>query len=135
MYPIQTKPILIRGGRVHDAVTPGAKAVDLLLQNGKIAAIGAGLTAPDGCETVDAAGLDIWPGFVDAHTHIGATRNLLYLSDGSLLVSIREGTRMLQHLRKLRLCVDVWYRNVCVETAEEIQLSEHRTFRRRRENQ
>ena len=72
---------------------------------------------------------------LDAHTHIGATRNLLYLSDGSLLVSIREGTRMLQHLRKLRLCVDVWYRNVCVETAEEIQLSEHRTFRRRRENQ
>lgn len=62
---------------------------------------------------------------LDAHTHIGATRNLLNLSDGTLLVSIREGTRLLQHLRKLRLRVDVWYGNVCVETAEQIQLSEY----------
>ena len=71
MQPVQTNPILIRGGRVHDAVTPEPKLVDLLLENGRIAAIGAGLAAPDGCEIVDAAGLDVWPGFVDAHTHIG----------------------------------------------------------------
>ena len=71
MQPVQTNPILIRGGRVHDAVTPEPKLVDLLLESGRIAAIGAGLAAPDGCEIVDAAGLDVWPGFVDAHTHIG----------------------------------------------------------------
>ena len=31
MQPVQTNPILIRGGRVHDAVTPEPKLVDLLL--------------------------------------------------------------------------------------------------------
>ena len=71
MQPVQTNPILIRGGRVHDAVTPEPKLVDLLLESGRITAIGAELAAPDGCEIVDAAGLDVWPGFVDAHTHIG----------------------------------------------------------------
>ena len=68
---MQTKPVLIRGGRVHDAVHPEPQAVDILLQDGKIAAMGANLDAPEGCEVVDASGLDVFPGFVDAHSHIG----------------------------------------------------------------
>ena len=31
---MQTKPVLIRGGRVHDAVHPEPQAVDILLQDG-----------------------------------------------------------------------------------------------------
>ena len=68
---MQTKPVLIRGGRVHDAVHPDPQNIDLLLQDGKIAAMGADLDAPEGCQVVDASGLDVFPGFVDAHTHIG----------------------------------------------------------------
>lgn len=68
---MQTKPVLIRGGRVHDAVHPEPQAVDILLKDGKIAAMGANLDAPEGCEIVDASGLDVFPGFVDAHSHIG----------------------------------------------------------------
>lgn len=68
---MQTKPVLIRGGRVHDAVHPEPQAVDILLKDGKIAAMGANLDAPEGCEVVDASGLDVFPGFVDAHSHIG----------------------------------------------------------------
>lgn len=62
---------LIRGGLVHDAVHRGAYIADILLAGGKIAAIGTDLTAPADAEIFDADGLDVYPGFVDAHTHIG----------------------------------------------------------------
>ncbi len=71
MQPAQKNPVVIRGGLVYDAVSREPRQVDLLLENGKIAAIGTGLALPDGCEVVDAAGLRVYPGFVDAHTHIG----------------------------------------------------------------
>lgn len=71
MQPTQKTPVVIRGGLVYDAVSREPRQVDLLLENGKIAAIGTGLVLPDGCEVVDAAGLRVYPGFVDAHTHIG----------------------------------------------------------------
>lgn len=71
MKPAQTHPVLIRGGLVHDAVRPEPRHVDVLLADGRIAAIGEGLVAPEGCEVVDAAGLEVYPGFVDAHSHIG----------------------------------------------------------------
>lgn len=62
---------LIRGGLIHDAVHRGAYIADILLAGGKIAGIGTNLTAPADAEIFDADGLDVYPGFVDAHTHIG----------------------------------------------------------------
>lgn len=62
---------LIKNGLIHDAVHRGAYIADILLAGGKIAAIGTDLTAPAGAEIFDADGLDVYPGFVDAHTHIG----------------------------------------------------------------
>lgn len=61
--------ILIQNGTVFDAVHREPQQVDILVDNGKIAAIGKNLTAD--CETIDAAGLNIYPGFVEAHCHIG----------------------------------------------------------------
>mgnify|MGYP002668360134 FL=1 len=62
---------LIRGGLVHDAVHRDACKADILLADGKIAAIGTDLTAPADAVVFDADGLDVFPGFVDAHSHIG----------------------------------------------------------------
>lgn len=62
---------LIRGGLIHDAVHRDACKADILLADGKIAAIGTDLTAPANAVIFDADGLDVFPGFVDAHTHIG----------------------------------------------------------------
>lgn len=62
---------LIRGGLVHDAVHRDACKADILLADGKIAAIGTDLTAPADTAVFDADGLEVYPGFVDAHTHIG----------------------------------------------------------------
>ena len=63
--------VLIRGGLVHDAVNETPYIADILLRDGKIAAIGGNLSAPEGCEVIDAAGRNVYPGFVEAHGHIG----------------------------------------------------------------
>ena len=63
--------LFIQNGNIHDAVHPQAYTGGILIENGKIAAIGEDLAAPADCETLDASGLEVWPGFVDAHSHIG----------------------------------------------------------------
>ena len=62
---------LIHNGLIHDAVHRDACKADILLADGKIAAIGTDLTAPADAAVFDADGLEVYPGFVDAHTHIG----------------------------------------------------------------
>lgn len=61
--------MIIKNGRIHDAVHREPFTADILIENGKIAAIGEGLEG-DG-EVFDAAGLDVYPGFVEAHCHLG----------------------------------------------------------------
>lgn len=62
--------LLIKGGLVHDAVRPEAYVSDILVEDGKIKAMGKDLSAP-GAEVVDASGLLVFPGFIDAHSHLG----------------------------------------------------------------
>ncbi len=45
-------------------------AVDIVVTDGVITELGTALSAPDGAETIDAAGLVLLPGFVDLHTHL-----------------------------------------------------------------
>jgi cytosine deaminase len=59
---------------IRDATLPdGRQAQDLLLQDGRIAAIGSALAAPDDAEVLDAGGWLLSPPFVDAHFHMDAT--------------------------------------------------------------
>ena len=46
---------------------------DVLIENGKIKAIGKNLSAPSGAKVVDATGKHISPGIVDEHSHIAAS--------------------------------------------------------------
>ena len=61
--------ILIRGGQVIDPGRLNAVA-DVLIENGKIAAVGRNLTAPRGATIVDAQSRLVLPGFVDLHVHL-----------------------------------------------------------------
>lgn len=62
--------LLIKNGRIHDAVIAEAYTADILVKDGKIAKIGTDFS--DDAETViDAAGFDVYPGFVEAHCHLG----------------------------------------------------------------
>ncbi len=62
--------ICIRNGLIHDAVNPKPYVADILIDKGKIKAIGEKLPAK-GAKVVDAAGLEVYPGFVEAHGHSG----------------------------------------------------------------
>jgi dihydropyrimidinase len=59
---------LIRGGTVVDSET--AWRADVLLADGKIAAIGEGLEVPTGTQVVDAGDRLVMPGGIDPHTHM-----------------------------------------------------------------
>lgn len=63
--------MLIQHGTIYDGVTPTPYAADIRLENGKIKEISPGLTPHPGEEVFDAAGLRVYPGFVDAHSHLG----------------------------------------------------------------
>jgi len=61
--------VLIRGGRVLDPASDRDEIADVLLEGGRIAAVGSGLEAP-GAAVVEAAGRWVAPGFVDLHAHL-----------------------------------------------------------------
>src|ERR1700735_3320942 len=61
--------LLIRNGRVIDPASATDMPADVLIQDGVIAAVGAGIEAP-GAEILDAAGLIVAPGFIDMHVHL-----------------------------------------------------------------
>ena len=63
--------ICIRNGLVFDAVHENPEKKDILIDQGKIVKIGVQLEVPAECEIVDAEGLHVYPGFVDAHSHLG----------------------------------------------------------------
>ena len=62
--------ICIKNGTLHTAVSKETFIADILIDGGKIVKIGKGLSA-DGAEIIDATGLHVYPGFVEAHCHIG----------------------------------------------------------------
>src|SRR5690606_2234830 len=59
---------LFRDARVFDGERVHASA-DVLVRDGRIAAIGADLAAPAGATVVEASGMTLLPGLTDAHTH------------------------------------------------------------------
>jgi dihydroorotase len=64
------RPILIRGGRVIDPSRATDETTDVLLQDGKVEALGRNLGSPDGAEVIEAAGRVVAPGLIDLHVHL-----------------------------------------------------------------
>lgn len=62
--------VLIKGGRVIDPSQKIDEVLDLLVESGVVQEMGKGLTAPAGCEVVDAAGKYVVPGLIDMHVHL-----------------------------------------------------------------
>ncbi len=62
--------LLIRNSRVFDAIHPDPYQADILVENGKIKKIAKSIKSKAD-EVFDAEGLYCFPGFVDAHSHLG----------------------------------------------------------------
>ena len=63
--------MILRNGTIFDAVHPESYVADIAVRNGKIAAIGVNLPAEEGEQIVDVAGKNVYPGLIDAHSHLG----------------------------------------------------------------
>jgi imidazolonepropionase-like amidohydrolase len=62
----------IKGATLHPVTGADIKDGTILVEGGKIAAIGgADLTVPQGVKIIDAKGLDVWPGLVDSGSQVG----------------------------------------------------------------
>ena len=61
---------LVKGGRVIDPSQGLDATADLLIEDGKIAAVERDLAAPEGVRVIDAGGKVVSPGFIDLHTHL-----------------------------------------------------------------
>jgi imidazolonepropionase-like amidohydrolase len=72
--PASSDVIAIRGGKLltvsHGVIENGV----IVMQNGKITAIGgAGTAIPKSAKVIDAAGMTVYPGLIDSETHLGLT--------------------------------------------------------------
>ena len=89
--PPQSGTIVLRGGKLltitHGVIEKGV----LVMENGKIAAVGAegSVSIPHGAKVIDVTGMTVYPGLIDSETHLGLseieaermTNDLIELSD------------------------------------------------------
>ena len=82
----------LKGGRVVtlDAVNTQHAVADILVERGRIVAIGPDLPCPPDAETVDLAGRIVMPGFVDTHRHSWQTGIRGVAADWSLHEYVRH---------------------------------------------
>jgi dihydroorotase len=62
--------LLLRGGRVIDPARNFDASADVLLRDGKVAQVQAGIAAPSGARVIDVKGKWVVPGLIDLHTHL-----------------------------------------------------------------
>lgn len=67
----QDKPVVFTGARIMPASGAPIDNGTLVVQGGKIVAVGAGVAVPADAQKIDASGKTIIPGLVDTHSHIG----------------------------------------------------------------
>ena len=63
--------LLIQNGLLHTMESEKPREADLLIRDGKIAKIAASIHIEKDMQVFDASGLHVYPGLIDAHSHIG----------------------------------------------------------------
>ncbi len=63
--------ILIKNGLLYTMESEGIILADLLMKDGKIVEISKGITPTERMQVFQANGMRVFPGFIDAHSHIG----------------------------------------------------------------
>src|SRR5215211_7402 len=85
--PLPSQTTVIRNATVLTAAGPVIERGSVVLQNGKIAAVGASVDAPAGAVVVDGTGKWVTPGVIDTHSHLG-----VYAAPG--IESLQDGNEM-----------------------------------------
>lgn len=92
------RPTLIRNATVITMSGAGTlQNTDVLLRDGRIAAIGRNLQAPSGAATVDATGKFLLPGIIDPHSHMmsdGINEGSLSITSMVRIADVLDPTRV-----------------------------------------
>ncbi|MGJ4931791.1 amidohydrolase/deacetylase family metallohydrolase [Bradyrhizobium sp. HKCCYLS2038] len=65
-----TYDLVLKGGRVIDPAQGLDQIADVAFSGGRVAAVGAGISAADSADVRDVSGRIVAPGFIDLHTHV-----------------------------------------------------------------
>ena len=69
--PQGSASLALRGATIHTGAGQTIRNGTIVVQDGKIVAIGSGVAIPPGAQIVDVTGKEIIPGLIDNHSHIG----------------------------------------------------------------
>ncbi len=69
--PFPSQTTVIRNATILTAAGPVIERGSVLLQDGKVAAVGQNVTVPAGAVVIDASGKWVTPGIIDTHSHLG----------------------------------------------------------------
>ncbi len=83
--PYSSRPTVIRNVTIMTAAGPTIANGAILMQDGRITAVGATVNAPAGAVVIDGAGKYVTPGIIDVHSHLGVypAPGVPALSDGN----------------------------------------------------
>jgi imidazolonepropionase-like amidohydrolase len=85
--PFPSRTTVIRNATILTAAGPAIERGSILLQDGKIAAVGQVVNAPPDAIVIDATAKWVTPGIIDTHSHLG-----VYAAPG--IESLRDGNEM-----------------------------------------
>ncbi len=103
---------LLRGAAIHTMAGPEIENGSVLVRNGKITGVGKNIAAPKDVKIIDAKGLHVYPGLIDAGTEVGlveikAVRETLDLTELGLfnpqLVALTAVNPSSEHIPSLVL--------------------------------
>ena len=69
----QPSVFAIRGAKIYTLAGAPIEKGNIILRDGRIAAVGADAAIPEGAEIVDGAGLEVYPGLFDSSSQLGLT--------------------------------------------------------------
>ncbi|MBX3174756.1 MAG: amidohydrolase family protein [Gemmatimonadaceae bacterium] len=71
--PPQSEPVVLRGATIHTVTNGTIENGTIVLDGGKIVAVGRNVEIPRGAKVVDVTGKHIYPGLIDAYSTVGIT--------------------------------------------------------------
>jgi imidazolonepropionase-like amidohydrolase len=108
-----TPPLLIQGAVVLTGTGERLDGADILIENGRIQAVGRALSAPAGARIIAAQGRWVTPGLIDIHSHLGVypSPGVKGLDDGNEATSPNTANVWAEH--------SIWPQDPGFETALE----------------
>ena len=68
---VQDQVVAVRGARIYAVTMPVIDRGNLVVQGGRIVAVGSDVPIPPDARVIEAEGLTVMPGLVESHSHMG----------------------------------------------------------------